>query len=92
MTRGELVSKLAYYAGVSRVNCDAVLEAMPDVIAEALANGDKVPIRNLIIFETSTRAKRSARNPSTGEIVIFPEVRTVRCKVSRALKDAINDR
>lgn len=92
MTRAELVSKLAYYAGVSRAKCDAVLEAMPEVIAEALANDEKVPIRNLIIFETSTRAERSARNPSTGEIVTFPEVKTVRCKVSRALKDAINDR
>ena len=43
-------------------------------------------------FELGERAERNARNPSTGEIQKFPAVRTIKCKMSKEIKDAVNNK
>lgn len=92
MKRSKLLSIISANSGVSRMKCDAVLEATVDAITDALSRGDEIKIQNFMTIKVGKRPERSARNPMSGEIVIFPEVKTVKCVISKALKDAVNGR
>ncbi len=92
MKRNELTSAIALDTGLNKQKIDNVIEALVYEITNALLQDERVILPNLVTFEIGTRAERTARNPSTGEVVTFPEVKTVRCKVSRRLKEIINDR
>ena len=88
--KGKYITMLSRISGVPRDQVKAVMDAMPEVMAEALLNGDSIWFPNLFTLELGTRKARNARNPVTGEIEQFPEVKTVRCKISGAIKAAIN--
>jgi len=91
MSREELITLTAKDAGVTKKVAESVIDAVVFEITSALANDERVILPNFITFETGVMEERRARNPRTGEIVTFPKVRTIRCKVSRKLKDIVND-
>ncbi len=90
MGKNELIAKIAVRAAISKESCEKVVNAFADEITEALSNGEKVMIKGFMSFEVGERGERDARNPSTGEIEHFPAVKTVKCKVAQAIKDAVN--
>ncbi|MGH1571970.1 HU family DNA-binding protein [Methylobacterium sp. P31] len=52
---------------------EAVVNAILDRIAGALAGGDRVELRGFGTFSTKTRAPRRVRNPRTGATVSLEE-------------------
>jgi Bacterial DNA-binding protein. len=38
------------------------------------------------------RAERQGRHPQTNEVVTFPPVKSINCRLSESIKDAINGR
>ena len=92
MGRTEIVNEIANQTGIASSTCDQVIEVLPDVIVDALKRDGKVMLRGFMIFEVSDRAEHNGRNPVTGKIELMPAVRTIKCRVGKAMKDAINDR
>lgn len=92
MKKTELITNVSNKVGLTKNVTEGVIDAIIDEITQALVNGDKIMFKGFIGFETSTRAARRACNPQTGEVVEYPEVKTVRCKISQNLKNAINGR
>ena len=86
MIRNEIVSDISQRTGLPKGDCDKVT----DVVTDALVDGDKVIIRKFMSFEVCERAERSGRNPKTGEVTTFPAMKSVKCKISQAIKDAVN--
>ena len=92
MKKSELLNKISNRIGIQRATCESVLDAMIDEIKDALVMGDKVSIQGFMTFDLGERGERKARNPATGEITTFPAVKTIKCKMSREIKDAINNK
>ena len=77
---------------IPRSVCEKVLDAFREEVKSSLAAGEKVMIKDFMSIEIGERSERDARNPSTGEIEHFPAVKTVKVKVSKKIKDALNGR
>lgn len=90
MIRNEVVSKISQQTGVSKTDCDKVLDGLADVVTNALVDGEEVIIRRFMTFEVNQRPERSGRNPRTGEIITFPSMKSVKCRISKVIKDAVN--
>lgn len=90
MSKTELVTNVMKATGETRLVCDKVVDAFIDELKDAICRGEKISLKNLMTIEIGERAAREARNPATGEIQMFPAVKTVKCKISTAIKKALN--
>lgn len=91
MKRNDLVSEIAKRLKLPKIECDKVIDALADIITEQLINGDKVVIRGFLTFETSECKAREGYNPQTGKVQHYSSVKTVKCKVGKPIKDAVNE-
>ena len=90
MNKSELVSSMAEKSGLTKKDAEKALKAFEETLTEALINGSKIQMVGFMSFEVSERAAREGRNPQTGEPMQIPASKTVKFKVGKALKDAIN--
>ena len=56
-----------------------------------LKKGEKIQLVGFGTFETSERAAREGRNPSTGETMKIEACKAPKFKAGKALKDAVNE-
>ena len=89
MNKMELVAAMAEKSGLSKKDCEAVLGALTDTLAEAMKAGDKVQLVGFGSFEVKARAARTGLNPRTKEPVAIPGSKVPVFKSGKALKDAI---
>lgn len=90
MKKVELVEAIAAKAGVTKAEAARTLDVTFEVIAEALENGDRVPLVGFGTFAVSNRDARTARNPRTGETIEIAARKAVTFKAGTALKNRIN--
>ena len=74
MNKSELIAAMADKTGETKKNAEASLNALVDVITEALVKGDKVQLVGFGSFEVRKRAARKGRNPQTKEEIKIPAV------------------
>ncbi len=89
MTKRELVIDVAEKLGYTQNEVSAVVQATLDSITDALAEGNRLEIRNFGVFEIKVRDARVGRNPRTGEAVPITEKRVAVFKPGKALKDRV---
>ena len=58
-------------------------------VMEELARNNRLEFRDFGVFETRTRAARTAQNPKTMEKVPVPPKRTVKFKMGRLMKQKL---
>ena len=92
MGRNELITNISNKTGVAKASCEEVIDVLAEEIKEALIKGDKIMLKGFMSFEINERPEREGRNPKTGKIVTFPAVKTIKCKMSKAIKDAVNEK
>ena len=90
MNKSELIAAMADKTGETKKNAEASLNALIDVITEALAKGDKVQLVGFGSFEVRKRAARKGRNPRTKEEIKIPASKAPVFKAGKALKDLVN--
>lgn len=90
MTKSDIIDKIANRTKLSKTDCEYVIDVFADEVKNCLVHGDKLIIKGFIGFEVSERPEREGRNPKTGEVGTFPAVKTVKCKISKAIKEAVN--
>ena len=66
-----------------------IIQAFLDEIISELSKGNRLEFRDFGVFETRTRAARTAQNPKTLEPVEVPAKRTVKFKPGRLLKQGL---
>jgi len=69
VNKAELVEAVAARLDGSKKAASDAIEAFLDVVAGAVAKGDKVSITGFGTFSKSDRPARTGRNPQTGEAV-----------------------
>ena len=91
MIRSELIARIAelnphLYAS----EVDAVVNAVLDRISQALAEGDRVELRDFGTFCVQDREPHSARNPRTGKAVAVLARVHVHFKPGKGIQTRIN--
>ncbi|PID80814.1 hypothetical protein CSB20_05540 [bacterium DOLZORAL124_64_63] len=95
MNKTELTEKLATKTGLSKADAkraiDAIFSTAPreGIIATAVAKGDKVQITGFGTFERRKRAKRTGRNPQTGETITIAAAKYPAFVAGKSLKDRV---
>ena len=90
MNKSDLIAAVAAKTGDTKKNAEASINALIDVIAESLKDGEKIQLVGFGTFEVSERAAREGRNPQTGETMKIEASKSPKFKAGKALKDAVN--
>jgi nucleoid DNA-binding protein len=87
LTKRDLVLRICEDTGMVQQQAAEVVQGTFDHIIKALAQGDKVELRNFGIFEVRMRKARTGRNPSApGTEVPIPERSVVKFKAGREMR------
>ncbi len=90
LTKRDLVRRISDATGLSQAQVYDVAQRTLDWIAEALAKGNKVELRNFGVFKVKVRKGRIGRNPKMPETEVpIPARATVKFKMGRALDDQV---
>ncbi len=87
LTKRDLVIRISNESGLVQQQVLDVIQKTLDYIAEALAKGDKVELRNFGVFEVKVRKARIGRNPNAPEKdVPIPERAVVKFKAGKEMR------
>jgi nucleoid DNA-binding protein len=90
MTKRDIVVKIAEETKLAQNEVAKVVQKTLDYIAEELAEGRTVELRNFGVFEVTTRKARKGRNPNKPQDeVIIPERTVIKFKTGKELKEKI---
>ena len=87
LTKRDLVVRISEETGLIQTQVFDVVQKTLDHIAESLAKGDKVELRNFGVFEVKIRKARVGRNPNKPEVdVPIPARSMVKFKAGKEMR------
>jgi nucleoid DNA-binding protein len=90
MTKRDLVIRISSETGLVQQQVLDVVQKTLDYIAEALAEGKTVELRNFGVFEVKTRKARVGRNPNAPETdVPIPARSVVKFKPGKEMREEV---
>ncbi len=89
ISKKELASRITDSTKAKQVMVKRIIQAFLDEIINELSKGNRLEFRDFGVFETRTRAARTAQNPKTLEPVKVPAKRTVKFKMGRLLRQGL---
>lgn len=69
---------------------ECILMKFQEEIVNALISGERVLLKGFIDIETKEYPARLGYDLQTGKMVSFPSSKTIKCKISKSIKDAVN--
>lgn len=92
MTKNDLITNISTKTGISKIVCELIIDAMSEEIKDCLIRGDKILIKGFMSFEVINRAERKGKEINTGAPITYPSVKSIKCKVCKAFKNAVNEK
>jgi len=92
MQKTDFIARVAEQTGTSKKVARQVIEAALDMIAQSLANEEKVVLTGFGTFELRTRQARRGVNPQTRQKMTIPASRSPGFSASNNLKDLVRQR
>ena len=89
ITKKELIDRIAETTQAKRVVVKRIVQSFLDEIISELAKDNRLEFRDFGVFESRTRASRTAQNPKTLQRVSVPTKRTIKFKMGRVLKQKL---
>jgi nucleoid DNA-binding protein len=90
MTKRDLVVRISEETGLIQQDVLEVVQKTLDYIAEAVAKGEKVELRNFGVFEVKMRKARVGRNPNAPAAdVRIPPRAVVKFKPGKEMREAV---
>ena len=90
MNKAELSEKIAAKAGLTKKQAEDVLDALENIIIEALKAGSEVTLTGLGTFSARVRSARMGVNPQNpSQRIEIPQVVVPKFKAGKALKDSL---
>jgi nucleoid DNA-binding protein len=90
LTKRDLVVRISEETGLIQTQVFDVVQKTLDHIAESLAKGDKVELRNFGVFEVKIRKARVGRNPNKPEVdVPIPARSMVKFKAGKEMRGEV---
>jgi nucleoid DNA-binding protein len=90
MTKRDLVVRISEETGLKQQDVFRVVQKTLDYVAEALATGRKVELRNFGVFEVKIRKARVGRNPNSPQNdVPIPPRAVVKFKPGKEMREDV---
>jgi len=89
VNKSELIEHIAKQADISKAASGRALEAVIGAVKSTLKKGNSVTLVGFGTFDVTKRAKRSGRNPRTGEAITIKAAKIPKFRPGKALKDAV---
>jgi nucleoid DNA-binding protein len=90
MTKRDLMLRISEKSGLDLEQVTNVVQLTLDYIAQAVAQGRKLEIRNFGVFEVRLRKARIGRNPNAPDTdVSIPERAVVKFKAGKDFREAV---
>ena len=89
MNKSELVAAIAASTGKTKKDTEVVVDAVVDLITEALAKGDSVRLIGFGSFIVKDRPARERRNPRTGEVLNVAASKAPAFKAGKELREKV---
>ncbi len=90
LTRADLSESLHRAIGLSRTESADMVNAVLDLVAEALVDGQSVKLSSFGTFMIRSKRERMGRNPKTGEEVPITPRRVLVFRPSQVMKNIVN--
>ena len=90
ITKKDVVNLVKAKTDLSVKTTSEVVDALLEVITDALADGDSVRFTGFGTFSVTERAARTGKNPRTGEVIEIAASKSVSFKAGKSLKDKVN--
>jgi integration host factor subunit beta len=90
-TKKNLIDRIAVETNQKRTAVKQTVQCFLDNVIRELSEGNRLEFRDFGVFEIRERAPRIAQNPKTLERVPVPAKKTVKFKVGRLMKLALED-
>lgn len=90
MNKGDLISKVAESAEITKAQAESAVNAMFGSIEEALSAGESASFIGFGTFSISHRKERTGRNPQTGEAITIAAKNNVKFKAGKKLTESVN--
>lgn len=90
ITKKDLIDRISSNTGFKRSDVKDTIQAFLDEVTLELGTGNRLEFRDFGVFEVRDRAARVAQNPKTLERVDVPSRRTVKFKIGRKMRDALD--
>ena len=89
MRKTDIVAQVAGRASLPKAQGKSAVNAVFEVIRDALANGDTVSVTGFGRFSTKDRPARTGRNPRTGETVAIAASKALSFRAGKAFRDGL---
>ena len=89
LNRSDLIEFIMTHNALPLPTAENVVNTILTEMSKALAQGQRIEIRDFGSFEIRTRAARKARNPKTGEAMLASAKKGVHFKPGKALKERV---
>ncbi|MCR4346489.1 MAG: HU family DNA-binding protein [Sulfuricaulis sp.] len=90
VNKTDLIDRVSVSTELNKTSAARAVEAVLDIIAGTLRDGDSVTLSGFGTFSVSNRSQRTGRNPRTGEMITIPASKAPKFKSGKGLKDALN--
>ncbi|MEN9523390.1 MAG: hypothetical protein RL065_1767 [Bacteroidota bacterium] len=90
MNKGDLISKIAGDAKISKAQAEAALNSFMKSTEDTLKKGGKITLVGFGTYSVSKRAARNGRNPQTGKPIKISARNVVKFKAGKQLSGKVN--
>lgn len=91
MTKKDIIDAVSDRTGLHQAAVSNVINMAMEVCAEAFQRKESIYLRGFGTFDCVTRKAKKARNIKKGTTIEIPEQYTVRFKVSKDIKEPMNE-
>lgn len=92
MTKAELIGAVAEKTDMTKKSAESAVNAVVDIITNALVSGEKVSLVGFGTFEVRDRKEKKVINPQTKKEMIAPASKAPVFKAGQSLKNAVNNK
>ncbi len=92
MSRTDIIKELVDRTGMDVQQVTDFCDTLVDIITDSLLENKKVSWKGFLSAEVIERGQRKGKCLATGEATTFPPVKTIRCRISKNIKDLVNER
>ncbi len=93
VSKSEIINKISKnFPNLYKKDINKLFDILIAEIIKSLSNGERVELRDVMMFETRIQKKRLSLNPKTLEKIETPEKKSVLFKCSKEWKKKLNEK
>lgn len=91
MTKKDIAAAICSAHDLNKATAISVVDTVINTLADSFVSGENIYLRGFGTFYVKTTAEKKARNIKAGTTVVVPAGRTVKFRISKDLKNRMNN-